>query len=96
MKQKLSESEIREYADQIDFTQLPPDLVFSIDFIRQFRERIEWDDLSYFGCIAFNEKFFEEFKDDVNWNFILTKQKDKITEKIIERFKNERKCKEIK
>ena len=69
---------------------------FSIDFVREFQDKLEWDDLSYFGCNAFNEKFFEEFKDDVNWNFILTKQKDKITKKIIERFENERGRKIIK
>ena len=68
----------------------------SLDELRQFRDKIDWDELSYFGCNAFNEKFFEEFTNDVNWNFILTKQKDKITEKINERFENERRCKEIK
>lgn len=105
MKQKLSESEIREYADQIDFTQLPPDLVFSKDFIRQFRDRfnLSFELNQHANDDDFPIKFWKEMGFEIEDNTVFcidwmganrgvsiwNKEGTEIARKIMKRNKNE-------
>ena len=80
----LSEEEIREYTKYLDkdtWGSISCYQTLSIDFIREFKKKLEWGPIS--AHQELNEDFIIEFKDYVNWVYIC--QFQTITEKVLDR-----------
>lgn len=86
--QYMSEEFIREFSNLIHFPQLPfnKKIKLSIDFLREYKDKIEWD--SYWAFVPIKFDILYEFRDRVDdWKIISRNQELPI--EVIEQFKNE-------
>lgn len=65
------ETFLREYANYLDPKEVCEEFL-SIDFIRQFKDKLDWDELTW--SQIFDQKQIEEFLDKINWYNALTNQ----------------------
>lgn len=76
---KLSDSEMRQYIQHINFKSLGHFQILTEDFIREFSEMLSWDDITVSQILS--EEFMYEFKDKIKWMYIAVSQN--LSEKFI-------------
>ena len=70
---KMIEELMRENFKGLDWNVICTEEILSIDFIRQFKDELDWDQLSWNQI--FTEKQIEEFRDYIhNWYNIIINQ----------------------
>lgn len=82
--EKLSESDIENILEDINWTILPMFQDLSETFIDKYKDKIDWFTVSVFQKLS--ETFIEKFQDRVLWHWISLMQD--ISENFIEKFQN--------
>ena len=82
--QKLSESFIREFKDEVSWDYISKYQKLSESFIKEFKDKVNWSDISLDQKLS--ESFIREFKDKIDWYYIPKYQK--LSESFIKEFKD--------
>ena len=83
-RQKLSETFIREFQDNVKWLDISACQKLSESFIREFQDRVNWGWISMYQKLS--ESFIREFQDKVNWDRISVYQK--LSESFIREFQH--------
>jgi phosphoribosylanthranilate isomerase len=80
----MTEEEIRQNPDKVNWMLISGYQKLSEDFIRKFQDKISWMNISIYQKLS--EAFIREFKDKVSWGYISIHQK--LSEPFIREFKD--------
>ena len=68
----MTEQEMRQTPDRVNWDNISRHQTLSEDFIREFSDRVKWDYISCYQTLS--EDFIREFSDRVDWDYISIRQ----------------------